>query len=373
MTDSPVTFRTRIMQPSSIVAIVAAAILAVGAVVGPDRVWGNALVAAYFVTTIGLGGAVFLALTGVVGARWHLGMREVPRRMTALFPVGGVFLLAVLACQLPRYGWHHHGEGDAGTFWFKELWLSTPFFAARSVAILLIWLVFVKWIAMRSRAVSAGRVSALFLVVFAATLSVASWDWFMALEPLWFSTIWGVYHFSGLMTATLAVIALCGVASRERRAADGIEFTDDHLHDVGQLLFGFCCFWMYIWYSQYMLIWYTNIPEESAYFARRMTGLWGPLMAANVLLNFVLPFLVLLPKPNKRSASVMTKIAVIVLLGRWLDLSLMVLPVTAEFTQDFGIWELAAVVAAAGVTVAVLRTPLAYADTAGVPFVADSN
>lgn len=373
MTESPVTFRSRVTQPAFLVAAVAVAVLAVGAALEPDRVWGNALVAAFFVATIGLGGAVFLALTGVVGARWQLGMQSIPRRMTSLLPIGGVAVLVVLACQLPRYGWHHHGKGDAGTFWFKELWLNTPFFAARAVAIVLIWLLFAKWIATRSKAASTGGVSALFLVVFALTFSVASWDWFMALEPLWFSTIWGVYHFSGLMTAALAVIALCGVASRGRVSAAGEEFTDEHLHDVGKLLFGFCCFWMYIWYSQYMLIWYTNIPEESAYFARRTTGLWGPLMAANVLLNFVVPFLVLLPKPNKRSSSVMVKVAAVVLLGRWLDLSLMVLPVSTESTPDFGIWELAAVVAATGASVAFLQTPMAAARPAGVPLVADKN
>ena len=179
----------------------------------------------------------------------------------------------------------------------------------------------------------------------------------MALEPLWFSTIWGVYHFAGLVTATLAVIVILGVASRSHGRTQS-EFTDDHLHNLGQLLFGFSCFWMYLWYSQYMLIWYTNFPEESAYFVRRTSGAWGAVMVLNVVLNFVVPFLVLLPRPAKRSAGVMTKVAVVVLIGRWLDLSLMVFPVTTGETPLFGIWELAAFAAAVGLIVSFLPLPM---------------
>ncbi len=355
----------RFTRALTVAGLIGVVVMAVGAAFEPNRVWGNALVAAYFVATIGLGGAVFLALTTVTGARWHLGMRDIPRSLISLMPVGGIAVLGVLALQLSRYSWHHHGEGDGGTFWFKELWLSEPFFAVRAVAVVLLWVLFAKWISACSRrnnsnATSSrnGGVSALFLVVFALSISVAGWDWFMALEPLWFSTIWGVYHFSGLVTATLAVIVLLGVALRSHKGEHN-HFTDNHLHDLGQLLFGFSCFWMYIWYSQYMLIWYTDIPEEAVYFVRRMYGAWGPVMAANILLNFGIPFLVLLPRPNKRSASVMTKVAVVVLIGRWVDLCLMVFPVTAGKTPVFGLWELAAVAVAAGLTVSFIPRPAA--------------
>ncbi|MFQ5733874.1 MAG: hypothetical protein ACE5KM_18195 [Planctomycetaceae bacterium] len=371
----------RLRRPLMIAALFGAAVLAIGTALsrydvprdesarspvenvvagiqpGADRLWGNGLVAAFYVSALGLGGAVFLALTDVTGARWQVGFRWIPRAMTALMPVGGAALLGVLALQLPRFAWQHHGEGDVGPFWFKELWLSTPFFAARAVVIVLLWAVFARWVASSGRK-KRGGLSALFLVLFALTLSAAGWDWFMALEPLWFSTIWGVYHFSGLVLATLSTIVILGVSSRRARLRPPSPFTDDHLHDLGQLLFGFSCFWMYIWYSQYMLIWYTNIPEEAFYFARRIEGAWGPVMALNVVLNFGLPFLVLLPRPNKRSASVMTKIAVVVLIGRWLDLSLMVSPTTAGDTPVFGIWEIATIVTAVALTALTLTQPV---------------
>ena len=131
-------------------------------------------------------------------------------------------------------------------------------------------------------------------------------------------------------------------------------FNDEHLHDLGKLLLGFSCFWMYIWFSQYMLIWYSNIPEETSYFIARTRGAWGPVVVLSILLNWVVPFFVLLPKSAKRSGGVMMKVAVVVLIGRWVDLYLMVLPsfTTANGATDataigaapaFQIWEVAGI------------------------------
>ena len=184
------------------------------------------------------------------------------------------------------------------------------------------------------------RISAIFLVVYAITFSLASCDWLMLLEPMWFSTIWGVYNFAGMVQATLAVMILLAIVLR-RVGPLSTAFTDDHLHDLGKLLIGFSCFWMYIWFSQYMLIWYTNIPEETSYFLLRKHGPWGPLMIANILLNWIVPFFALLPRPCKRSESIMIKIAVVVLVGRWLDLYLMIFPATSGAV--FGIWEVASI------------------------------
>ena len=100
--------------------------------------------------------------------------------------------------------------------------------------------------------------------------------------------------------------------------------TDEHLHNLGKLLFAFSTFWMYIWFSQYMLIWYTNIPEETAYFLRRMQGAWSWLFALNIVLNWVVPFLVLLRRDTKRWRVVLVRISVVVLIGHWLDLYLMI-------------------------------------------------
>ena len=165
----------------------------------------------------------------------------------------------------------------------------------------------------------------------------------MALEPMWFSTMWGVYSFSGMIQAALAVVIIMGLILRSHDGPLYGIFNDEHLHDLGKLLLGFSCFWMYIWFSQYMLIWYSNIPEETSYFITRTHGPWGPIVVLSILLNWVVPFFVLLPKPAKRSAGIMMKIAVVVLIGRWVDLYVMVFPSTLGETPVFGIWEVASI------------------------------
>jgi len=365
------------------VTLIGVLILAASASFSPDRAWANMLLGSYFLVTLGLGGVLFIALTNVCGAGWHVAFRRVPEAMTGLLPLAGLILLGVLAIRLPQYGWHHHGEGDAGTFWFKEQWLQPNFLAARAVAFVLLWCCF-GWLLVRNsrRQDAAGRgsksrintgISALFLAVFATTFSLAGVDWIMALEPLWFSTMWGVYHFSGLMMATLAAMIVACVTLRRLGPLEGI-FREEHLHDLAKLLLGFSCFWMYIWFSQYMLIWYANIPEETSYFIRRTHGPWGPVVVGSIVLNWVLPFFILLPRPCKRSESVTLKVAAVVLIGRWVDLYVMIFPPVIGDTPVFGIPEVATVLSLCGLAAILFARSFASANAVpqSDPYLAES-
>jgi hypothetical protein len=260
---------------------------------------------------------------------------------------------------MSRYGWRHDWHGDAGTFWFKELWLTPAFWAVRAVVYVLLWSLLARWLIARSRqqdesgdtAITAGnvRISALFLVVYAVTFSLASADWMMALEPMWFSTMWGVYNFAGMIQAALAVVIILGLILRSPDGPLRGVFSDEHLHDLAKLLLGFSCFWMYIWFSQYMLIWYSNLPEETSYFITRTHGPWGPIVVGSIVLNWVVPFFVLLPRPAKRNSGVMMKVAVVVLIGRWVDLYVMVFPSTLGENPVFGVWEVASICCLIGI------------------------
>ena len=347
----------KVVQKLTVTSMIGAAVLGLTAVVSPDRAWANLLLISFYLITLGLGGALFIALTNVCGARWNAAFRRVPESLTGLLPAAGVMLLGTLAIRLPEYAWHHHGSGGAGTFWFKEAWLSTPFFAGRAVLFVALWIVLSRLVVRASRrweglstnvgGRSRTRLSVLFLAIFAVTISLAGVDWIMALEPMWFSTMWGVYQFAGLILATLAAIVVACIVLRKMGPLAGI-FTDDHLHDLGQLLIGFSCFWMYIWFSQYMLIWYSNIPEETSYFIPRLHGPWGPVVVGTLLLNWGIPFFALLPQPAKRSETVMLRIAVLLLIGRWADLYVMIFPPVTESAPWIGVAELAAVVALFG-------------------------
>ena len=338
-------------------ALVGIALTAASALVAPERAWASGLLVAYYLVTLGLGGVVFIALANVTGAGWHIAFRRVPEALTGLLPASGLILLTLLLSQSSRYTWHAHGHGDAGTFWFKEFWLTPAFWSGRAIVYL------VAWIAFASRMVAVSRrqdrlttvasqpintaTSALFLAVFAVSSSLAAVDWIMALEPMWFSTMWGVYHFSGLFQSTLAAVIIAGILLRRSGRLQGI-FRDEHLHDLGKLLIGFSCFWMYIWFCQYMLIWYSNIPEETVYFARRLNGLWGPMIVASLLLNWVIPFFVLLPRRSKRSEKIMLRIAGIVLIGRWIDLSVMIYPPVTGAAPPLGVPEAGGMIAGVG-------------------------
>ncbi|MCA9229980.1 MAG: hypothetical protein KDA57_04960 [Planctomycetales bacterium] len=325
-------------------------VLAVGAAMEPLRIWSNLLLLGFYLVTVGLGGALFIALTYVCGASWSVGFRRIPEALAVLLAPAAIGLGIILAVGREHYAWHAHGHGDAGTFWFKELWADTSFWLIRAVIYFAVWILLSRALVAVSRSQDQSgsvrlshfnkRLSAFFLVIYAITFSLASFDWLMLLEPMWFSTIWGVYNFAGMVQATLATMIIAGILLRRRGPLQGV-FSDDHLHDLGKLLLGFSCFWMYIWFSQYMLIWYTNMPEETSYFIPRAEGAWAPLMVANLVLNWIVPFLVLLPRPCKRSESVMMKVAVVVLVGRWLDLYLMIFPSTVGSPPALGIWEVA--------------------------------
>ena len=330
-------------------AVVAALILAGSWIVAPVAAWSSSLVAVYMTITIALGGLLFVAFEYATGAGWSVVFRRVPEALAMTLPVLGLVVIAVVAAGANGYVWQHEGE-DIGTLWFKELWLTKLFFLARAVVYIALWSLLAWMVVSVSRkqdqtrdlkqTFTNRRLSGLVLLVFAPTFSLAASDWFMSLEPMWFSTVWGAYHFAGLAMSSLAVVVLLTLYLRRTGPLRGL-FREDHLHDLGKLLFGFSVFWMYLWFSQYMLIWYSNIPEETLYYIPRLQGAWGPLVIANLALNWFIPFFVLLPRPAKRSSVVMARIAIIVLIGRWLDLYLMVFPSTGAEGPLWGMHEAA--------------------------------
>ena len=330
--------------------------LAAGAAAGVERAWAGCLLASFGVLTMGLAGLVFIQTQYASGASWSVAFRRIPEAMTAAIPIGGAGLLALILLAPGPYPWSHgleaHGGALAG---FKIAWLQWTFLAARAVAFVLIWLAFAWAIVKHSRRQDADgdpahttrniRLSIVGLIVFAVTFSLASFDWIMSLEPEWYSTIFGIYQFAGLFTSGLATIILLAVWLRRSPMRHVV--TDEHLHDLGKLLFAFSTFWMYIWFSQYMLIWYANIPEETTYYLIRTRGAWEVLFVATMLVNWVVPFLALLRRSPKRRPELLAKVALVVILGRWLDLYVMIVPPFSG-QPPFGLWEVAALLAMMG-------------------------
>jgi len=340
---------------------IAAGVCFIGAFAAPERTWANILLGAMYLVGLSLGALLFLVFGYVTHAGWNVAFRRVPEALAGTLPVGALFVLLSLAGLPLLYEWSHAGamEHDA-LLASKSWWLEPSAFVLRSIAYLVIWLLFARLIIKGSRATdaaAAGRalsrnvvLSAVFLVVFAATFSLATFDWLMSLEPHWFSTVFAVYNFSGVVLSGLAAITLACVALRRAGPLRGI-FRDDHLHDLGKLTIGFSTFWAYIWFCQYMLIWYGNIPEETAYYVLREQGAWAPLTFFNPIVNWLVPFLILLPRATKRDEGWMVKVAVLLLVGRWFDLYTMILPSRTPEGPVLGLVEIAMPVMATAIAI----------------------
>ena len=320
-----------------LIAAMAAGLFAfvLGLLLRPAQAWSAFLVSSFFFLTVALGGSVFLAIMYVSNAGWHTVFKRVPEALTAYLPASALSMLAVLAAARWLYPWAHaEAVLEDELLAAKAPYLNTSFFAVRMVGVLALWVLFT--LMMRRNSLRQDRdadikytrrnvvLSAVFLVLFPFSFSMASIDWLMSLEPHWASTIFGLYHIAGLFSAAVAAISIVGILLRRRGALPQI--TETHLHDLGKLLFGFSTLWAYLWFSQYLLIWYTNLPEETAYYLVRLQGAGSFLFFLNVVLNWAVPFVMLLRQSAKRSERILLPVSAVVLAGRWLDIHLQVVP-----------------------------------------------
>ncbi|MCP3981187.1 MAG: hypothetical protein GY716_17955 [bacterium] len=355
-----------------IVPVASLLIVLVGIAVAPERVWPNVLLSAMYFVGLGLAGMLFLAFLYLSSAGWSVCFKRVAEAVASTLPVAAVLILFTLGGIGVLYEWSHADvvasdpllQGKAG-------WLNLPFFIARTVVYLVVWLLFYSAMIRTSRRQDetggmagyrkSAALSAGFMAAFAVTFSLSTFDWLMSLQPHWFSTMYAVYNFSGAFVSGLALITLVVILLRRSGALRGV-VSEHHLHDLGKLILAFSTFWAYIWFCQYMLIWYSNLPEEVTYYVGRHDGAWAVLSTANVLVNWLIPFLILLPRPAKQRDGMLLKVCVLLLFGRWLNLYVMIQPVFEEGAPVLGIWEIAPVVGAAALFVIFLRRGLAAAD-----------
>lgn len=317
------------------VAVAGLVVLALGLFLAPARGLTALLSAGFLAVAAALGALALLALFLVSNAGFHVTFKRVLEAL-ALNPVGVVAMVAVLPGARWVYAWARPGAASDPLIAAKSAYLNLPGFGIRMLLFLGIWGAFALMLRRQSLAQDAdGRVehtrrsvalAAVFLLLGGYTLSLASVDWLMSVQPHWASTIFGFYTIgSTLLTGTAVAILAVFWLRREGRLP---EVNDSHLHDLGKLLFGFSTFWAYLWFSQYLLIWYANLPEETSYILARTRNGWAPLFYGNLIAGWVLPFLLLLPRAAKRSAARLVPVAVLVLLGRFLDVWLQVAPAT---------------------------------------------
>jgi hypothetical protein len=217
----------------------------------------------------------------------------------------------------------------------KAAYLNPTFFYIRAFVFVVLWAGLALWFYKNSReqdqtgsldlSRKMGAFSAPAMFLFALSLSFAAFDWIMSLDPHWYSTIFGVYIFAGAATSSLSALALVMIKMQQTSVLGDL-CTVEHQHDVGKLLFGFVVFWAYIGFSQFMLIWYANIPEETLFYLHRWEGSWKAVSLALVFGHFVVPFWMLISRTAKRSPTLLGTAAILLLVLHYVDLYWLVMP-----------------------------------------------
>lgn len=308
----------------------------------PTRTWINLLVDNFYFISLSLFGGFFLALISVTNSSFGAPYKRILEAMTAFLPYGLVLMaLLIFFGSHHLYIWTHSDvvlkdEILKG----KSSFLNLPFFSIRTLIYFGFWIVFTKLFVLRSREQDHSRnpieitqslvkYSAIFLVVFALTYCLASFDWIMSLEPHWYSTVFGIYCFSSMFVIGVAFVSVAVISLQSHGYLKNF-FGENQYHDLSKLLFGFTTFFAYIWFCQYLLIWYANISEEAEYYVLREHYGWDWLFWLSIILNWVIPFIILMPRNVKRNTGILWRIALLVLVGQWLNIFILVAPKVYE-------------------------------------------
>jgi hypothetical protein len=303
-----------------------------------NKPWAALYVAAFFFFMISLGVLAFYAIQRAAQAGWSPVLFRVMEGITAYLLPGGVIVIVILLLSGMHFNhlfiWMDpevvaHDKLIAGKVGFLNL----PFFLIRAVIFLSGWTLYRYFSRKFSLAQDTAsdisnhkknfRISAAFLVFYIVTESIMSWDWIMSIDPHWFSTLFGWYVFASMFVSGITAIALITIYLKSKGY---LEFVNDsHIHDLGKFMFGISVFWTYLWFSQFMLIWYSNIPEEVTYFITRIEDYNLPFFGMLVM-NFIFPLLILMNSDYKRINYFIVMAGIVILLGHYMDVFNMIMP-----------------------------------------------
>ena len=298
----------------------------------------NNIILFLFVASIAGGSLFLVALEYIAGAVWSVPIRRVIEFLAGLTPVVPLLALPLLANLHDLFHWTHPEAMAADAILKgKEPYLNIPFFLARFVAVFVLWNLFYALFTRNSRSQDATgdpglttrnvRLAAVFIPVFAITITVLAVDWMMSLEPHWFSTIFGVYYFSGTALAAVAAVTYAAVRLHEKGLL--LPLRRDHFYSLGALMFAFVNFWAYIAFSQFLLIWYANIPEETYWFMARWRNGWEYVSVLLILVHFAVPYFALLTQDSKMDPKRLKLMAIWILAAHVLDLYWLIMPTYA--------------------------------------------
>jgi hypothetical protein len=352
-----------------------------------QRIMANFLIDGFFFFAIALGALFFLSLQYATETGWYAYVKRVIEAVAGYLPVGIIILLGVLITLSLTHGGHIYiwmdpevVEHDA-IISNKSAYLNIPFFLIRTVIYLGVYWIF--YMGFRKRSLLEDQVGgteihfknyrrgALFLVFFAVFSSTSAWDWIMSIDVHWFSTLFGWYVFAGMWCSAMVVLVLLTLQLKKHGYLPKVN--DSHIHDLGKWTFATSFLWSYLWFSQFMLIWYSNIGEEVIYFQERIEN-FKLLYFGMFIVNFAMPMLLLMSREAKRHSGILTVVGLIILVFHWVDVFMMVTPGSIGAHASISFLEIGMFMLFAGVFIYVVLTSLSKAPLTPVnhPFLDES-
>lgn len=315
--------------------------------------WSTMLTGLFLTLGVAICGLFFTAISYVTGAHWSVTIRRITETFSKYLPIATLILAVIVIFGVhDLYEWSHKDVVETDKLLkHKSGWLNVPFFPIRLIVIAGIWILFGHLFYKNSTAqdedkdvghtLKNNKVAPIFLLFFSLSFSIVAYDLLMSLTPHWFSTMWAVYTFAGIYQTTFAIFAIF-IYHLKKNGYLGDTVNENHIHDVGKFMMSFCVFWAYVGFSQFMLIWYANLPEETFWFEMRLQGGWTWMTVLLPLVKFVIPFLLLINRPNKRNLDTLYKIALWLVFVEFFELHWIIFPSNFEefhllsFILNFG-------------------------------------
>ena len=352
-----------------------------------NKPWAAIYVPALFFMMISLGVLAFYAIQRASQAGWSIVLYRIMEGITGYLFIGCVFVLIILGFSALKFN-HLFIWMDPEVVAHDEIirnkigYLNIPFFFVRAIIYVSGWVIY-REITRRlslqqddNNDISVHKklfkFSAGFLVFFLVSESMMSWDWIMSIDPHWFSTLFGWYVFAGMFVSGITTIALITIYLKSKNY---LEFVNDsHIHDLAKFMFGVSVFWAYLWFSQFMLIWYSNIPEEVVYFITRIED-YNFLFFGMVVLNLIFPLIVLMNSDFKKTNFIVILTGIVIIIGHYIDVYNMIMPSAVGDMWSFGSAEIGGFMFFLGVFLYVVFREISKAPilAKGDPFIEESK
>ncbi len=354
---------------AALLALLGLAVMVYGLITDPRRGWADYLLNNYYFLSLSLGGVFFIVIQYISQSGWSAGFKRIPEAMMAYLPVAAVFFLLIFFGIHALYSWSHEDVVAADKVMsHKQIYLNIPFFYLRLILVFALWFLFARILRRLSLKedeyggtgyfMKSEYYSRIYFFILAITFIFATFDWIMSIDVHWYSTVFALKNMiSAFLHGVSVIILILFILNRQGYFPFLNKY---HLHDFSRYLFMLGIIWGYLWFVQFMLIWYGNLPEETVYYYFRWQDGWKALFFSEILLNWAVPFFVLLPVSASRNRTLMTIVIFFLIIGQYVEQFLQIVPgVTGQL--QFGFIEVGSFIGFAGLFMLVVFTALSQA------------